>query len=86
MCNKWLNRNLILNCGSHKESVTSASNWEAYHQESSAQMASVPTTSILLPLINESINTPAIVTHCIVVVQITLLDINPSQDPVITTD
>ena len=86
MCNKWLNFTDDVNCGSHKESVTSASNWEPYHQESSAQMASVPTTSILLPLINESINTPAIVTHCIVVVQITLLDINLSQDPVITTD
>ena len=49
-------------------------------------MPSVPTTSILLQLINESINSPAIVKHYMVVVQRTIQDINPSQVLVITAD
>ena len=49
-------------------------------------MPSVPTTSILLQLINESINSLAIVKHYMVVVQRTIQDINPSQVLVITAD
>ena len=86
MYKKWLKFVDDVNCGFHKETVTRASNWAAYHQESSEQMPSVPTTSILLPLINESINSPAMVKHCMVVVQRTIQDMNPSHVPVITTD
>ena len=68
-----------VNCDSHKETVTRASNWTACHQESSEQMSLARTTSILLPLINESINSPAMVKHCMVVLQKTIQDINPSQ-------
>ena len=86
MCNKWLKFLDHVNCSSHKETVTRASNLAAYHQESSEQMPSVPTTSVLLPLINESINSPTMVKHCMVVVQRTIQDINHSQVPVITAD
>ena len=86
MCHKLLKFVDDANCGSHKETVTRESNWAAYHQESSEQVPSVPTTSILLPLINESINSPVMVKHCMVVVHRTIQDINPSQVPVITVD
>ena len=86
MYKKWLKFVDDANCGFHKETVTRASNWAAYHQESSEQMPSVPATSILLPLINESINSPAMVKHCMVVLQRTNQDMNPSHVPVITTD
>ena len=59
MCNKWLKFVDDVNYGSLKETVTRISKWAAYHQESSEQMPSVPITSILLPLMNESINSPA---------------------------
>ena len=49
--NKWLKFVNDVNCDSHKETVTRASNWAACHQESSEQMPSARTTSILLPLI-----------------------------------
>ena len=45
-------------------------------------MPSVPTTSILLPLINEILQQWS----SIVVAKRTIRDINPSQDPVITAD
>ena len=59
MCNKWLKFVNDVNYGSLKETVTRVSKWAAYHQESSEQMPSVPITSILLSLMNESINSPA---------------------------
>ena len=77
--NKWLKFINDVNCDSHKETVTRVSNWAACHQESSEQMPSALTTSILLPLINESINSPAMVKHCMVVLQKTIQEINPSQ-------
>ena len=86
MYNKWLKFVDNVNCGSHKETVTRTSNWATFHQENSGQMPSVPTTSILLPLINESINSLAMVKHCMVVVQRTIQDINPGQVLLITAD
>ena len=58
MCNKWPKFVDDINCGSQKKAVTRASNWAARHQEYSEQMPSVRTISILLPLVNESINSP----------------------------
>ena len=86
MCNKWLKFVDDVNCDFHKETLIRESNWAAYHQESSEQVPSVPNTSILFPLINESINSLAIVKHCMVVVQRTIQDINPNQVRVITAD
>ena len=42
--------------------------------------------STLLPLINESINSPAMVSHCFKVISKIVQELNPQQSPVITVD
>ena len=43
-------------------------------------------TSTLLPLVNESINSPAMVSHCMRVIRKLIQHLNPTQIPVITDD
>ena len=72
-----------VNCGIKH---TLPSNWSSYYQETSESAPSAPTTSVLLPLINENINSAAMVKHCMEVIRKTVNDVNPNQIPVITAD
>ena len=44
-------------------------NWAAYYQENKAQKLQMPCSSVPLPLINENINSPAMVNHFMTVIQ-----------------
>ena len=46
----------------------------------------MPCSSVLLPLLNESINSPATVKHCMTVIQKVVKKVNPGQITIITAD
>ena len=62
--------------------------WSAFHQERliNKRDSCRISTSTLLLLINESINSPAMVAHCMRVIRKLIQHLNPTQIPVITGD
>ena len=50
------------------------------------QELQIPCSSVLLPLISESINSPAMVKYCMTVIQKVVHKVNPGQIPIITAD
>ena len=61
-------------------------NWAAYYQENIVQELQIPCSSVILPLINECINSPAMVKHCMTVIQKVTHKVNPGQIRRITVD
>ena len=58
-------------------------NWAAYYQENIVQKLQMPCSSVPLPLINENINSPAMVNHFMTVIQKVVRKVNPGQIPII---
>ena len=61
-------------------------NWAVRYQENIVQELQIPCFSVILPLINESINFPAMIKHCMTVKQKVVYKVNPGQIPIITAD
>ena len=61
-------------------------NWVPYYQENVIQELEIPCSSDLLPLINKSINSPAMVKHCMTVTQKVVYKVKPGQILIITAD
>ena len=52
-------------------------NWAAYYQQNIVKELQIPCSSVLLPLINESINSPAMVKDCMTFIQKLVHKVNP---------
>lgn len=61
-------------------------NWAAHYQENIVQELQIICSSVLLPLINERINSPAMVKLCITVIQNVVHKVNLGQIPQTTSD
>ena len=61
-------------------------NWAAHYQENIVQELQITCSSVILPFINECINSPAMVKHCVTVIQKVAHKVNPGQIPIITAD
>ena len=55
-------------------------------QENIVQELQIPCSSVLLPLINESINSPVMAKHCMTVIQKVIHKVNPGQIRIITAE
>lgn len=60
--------------------------WSAYNSRSCADISSFKSTSAMLPLIKDNVNSPSVVRHTMDIVISTTQKINPGQTPVWTGD
>lgn len=79
----WLQGNSKL---INEESSNDFLSWSAYNSRSCTDISSYKSTSAMLPLIKDNINSPAVVGHTMDIVISTTKKINPTQTPVWTGD
>ena len=60
--------------------------WSAYHASRSNITATVPSINAILPLFSEEATSPAMLRHCMDIVNAAVQHVNPGQTPVITVD
>ena len=85
-CKGWLSSVNSIFSGEDMLAVSNC-NWAAYNEANiNAETLSVRSTSTLFPLINESINSPAMVKHCVKVIRKIIQHINPNQITIIIGD
>ncbi|CAB4025239.1 hypothetical protein ROHU_037104 [Paramuricea clavata] len=77
----WLEHLMQMN--GKDDDIKNRFSWSGFHSKKSAIRA-IKTTSTLLPLLNESVNSTAMLRHTIGVVKQILLKINPQQPIVLT--
>ena len=82
MSDEWLQ--MIQTLDLHNLTNISHTSWAAFHSNRSGSVTK--SHSVLLPLLNESINSPSMVRHCFDILKRTLATINPNQTPVVTCD
>lgn len=79
----WLDsNNKIMNEECNNEAIS----WSAYNSRSSVDISSYKSTSTMLPLIKDNVNSPSVVRHTMDIVISTTRKINPTQTPVWTGD
>lgn len=79
----WLQRNNKL---MGEESSNALVSWSAYNSRSCADISKYKSTSVMLPLIKDNINSPSVVRHTMDIVISITKKINPTQTPVWTGD
>ncbi|CAB4041829.1 Hypothetical predicted protein [Paramuricea clavata] len=79
----WLEHLMQMN--GKDDDIKNRFSWSGFHSKKSAIRA-IKTTSTLLPLLNESVNSTAMLRHTMGVVKQILLKINPQQPIVLTAD
>ena len=78
---EWLTK-----LASGKDSEDDRISFSAFHSKSANQENVSKDTSVLLPLLNDSVNSPAMVFHCLQLISNLTNHLNPVQNPVITAD
>jgi hypothetical protein len=79
----WLEHLMQMN--GKDDDINNRFSWSGFHSKKSAIRA-IKTTSTLLPLLNESVNSTAMLRHTMGVVKQILLKLNPQQPIVLTAD
>lgn len=80
---QWLETN---NRTVKEDSVTESVSWSAYNSRSCTDVSKYKSTSVMLPLIKDNINSPSVVRHTMDIVISTTQKINFNQTPVWTGD
>ena len=81
----WLEHLMHLNEEDSSSDIKDRFSWSGFHSKRSAS-SPVKSTSTLLPLLNESVNSTAMLRHTMGVVKQILLKLNPQQAVVLTAD
>lgn len=66
--------------------VSDNMSWSAFHAECDDRHVNPCASSVLLPLFRHTANSPAMMRHCLTVVQAVVKKVSPSQTPVVTVD
>lgn len=80
---KWLEIN---NKSVDEDSIDETVSWSAYNSRLDIDVSKYKSTSVMLPLIKDNINSPSVVRHTMDIVMSTTQKINPNQTPVWTGD
>ncbi len=83
--NDWLKHLLGVNKEERNHDIKDRFSWSAFHSQNST-VAPIKSTSTLLPLLNDSVNSTAMLRHTMGVVKKILLKLNPQQAVVLTAD